>query len=65
MRKALIAAAVGLMLIGCQNKNDSADMDARSDAKMSTAKDDCNHCKGTQTAKADGTCPACGMKVKG
>ena len=26
--------------------------------------DDCTHCPGVQTARADGTCPQCGMKVK-
>ena len=64
MRNTLIVAAIGLMLLGCQNKNESQDMDASRDAKMSSTEDACPHCAGKQTATADGTCPKCGMKVK-
>ena len=63
MRKTLIVAAISIFaLVGCKSDK-SDDMSTSSDPKkMST--DDCNHCAGQQTARSDGTCPACGMKVK-
>jgi hypothetical protein len=77
MNKLLMAAlgAVLFVAVGCQNDHSSstttsAKMDtgstsatmSRSDAM--SGQDDCPHCPGVQTAKADGTCPQCGMKVK-
>ena len=69
-RAALLAAAAVLMLsvVGCENGKmhmpwDKKDKDHAT--TMSAAKDDCPMCPGVQTARADGTCPKCGMKVKG
>jgi hypothetical protein len=64
MRKTLIVAAISMFaLVGCKSdKHD--DMSTSGDPKKMSTKDDCNHCAGNQTARADGTCPACGMKVK-
>ena len=61
MRKVLIAA-LGVMLlsgVGCQNDGGD-DMD---DNTMRASTDACAMCDGVQTAKADGTCPKCNMKV--
>jgi uncharacterized paraquat-inducible protein A len=74
--RTLLAVAVCSMLafaaVGCQKddtkhdhdkmmKSDSAAMKHETMATM----DACPHCPGVQTAKADGTCPVCGMKVTG
>lgn len=71
MSKLMIAAlgAVLLVGVGCQKDRDR-DMDhnnmnmrsERTDTMRGA--DDCSMCPGVQTAKADGTCPECGMKVK-
>ena len=65
MRKLLVCCAMLGMLaavnVGC-NKNKDDGSTSGDPMKMST--DDCAMCPGTQTAKADGTCPQCGMKVK-
>ena len=65
MRSLFIPAAAALLLtvIGCQSNAKSSS--GSSDSTMSAAKDDCPMCPGVQTARADGTCPKCGMKVKG
>jgi len=72
MRKVTIAL-FGLMLVGAVgcSKDENGKMHMPWDKKdkdmattMSSAKDDCPMCPGVQTAKADGTCPKCGMKVK-
>ena len=74
----LLMAALGAVLfvgMGCQNDGSSSTsssdrMDrSSSSASMSrsdtmSGQDDCTHCPGVQTARADGTCPQCGMKVK-
>jgi hypothetical protein len=69
MRNVLVVAALGMMLVGAGfgcNKNKSDDMNSsNSTQKMSSMKDDCPMCPGVQHASADGTCPKCGMKVKG
>src|SRR4051812_31207726 len=39
----------------------SSGSNASNDPKMMSAKDDCPHCQGVQTANADGRCPQCGM----
>ncbi len=73
MRKALLVAAVGIMLVsvGCENgkmvnpfKKKPATTQSTEEMKMSAAKDDCPMCPGQQTATADGKCPKCGMQVK-
>jgi hypothetical protein len=65
MKSLLVLAALALSAfsLGCQdmNKNDG-NMDKN--PKMMSSTDDCSHCPGNQTAKPDGTCPSCGMKVK-
>jgi uncharacterized paraquat-inducible protein A len=68
MSKLLVAAlgAVLLVGVGCQkNKSEDSDMTVRTE-KTSTMRgqDDCAMCEGVQHAKADGTCPQCGMKLK-
>ena len=63
-------AALGAVLfvgVGCQNDGDADDTDVtvrteRTDTMRGA--DDCAMCEGTQTARADGTCPQCGMKVR-
>ena len=72
----LLMAALGAVLfvgVGCQNDQSSttsSDMNRSStSSSMSrsdtmSGQDDCTHCAGVQTARADGTCPQCGMKVK-
>lgn len=63
MRNAIIVAAMGLMILaGCQDMK--MPWDKKDKATTRSAKDDCPHCAGSQTARADGTCPMCGMKVK-
>ncbi len=76
MRSMLIGAVVvGLSLagvVGCQSgggsesRSSTTQRSRSGDAKTSGATADaCPMCPGVQTAKADGTCPKCGMKVKG
>jgi hypothetical protein len=68
MQKLLVSAFVGLLFVGVGCKSDNMrddDMNSRRDSKKMSMKDDCAMCPGQQTAKADGTCPKCGMKVKG
>ena len=69
MSKMLIAAlgAVLLVGVGCQKDHsaDDADVTVKTES-TGTARgaDDCAMCEGVQHARADGTCPQCGMKVK-
>ncbi len=67
MHKLLVTAFVGMMLVGvgCDRNRRDDDMRSSSDPNKMSMKDDCSMCPGTQTAKADGTCPKCNMKVKG
>jgi hypothetical protein len=80
MNKLLIAAlgAVLFVAVGCQNDNGSSSTRTtrtmNNDGTTTTTRtertdtmrgeDDCPHCPGIQHARADGTCPQCGMKVK-
>lgn len=69
MKKLLVAAmgAALLLGVGCQRDSaDDGDMTVRTESTRSDtmAGDDCAMCEGTQTARADGTCPQCGMKVR-
>ena len=79
MNKLLMAAlgAVLFVAVGCQNDGGSSSTRTtrtmRDDGTTTTrtertdtmrGEDDCTHCPGVQTARADGTCPQCGMKVK-
>ena len=68
MRKLIIAAmgAVLLVGVGCQNDRDAdTDVTVRTEGTSTMrGADDCAMCEGTQTARADGTCPQCGMKVR-
>jgi hypothetical protein len=58
-----VLAVTAFLAVGCDmNKNKSDDNMNGEPKKMST--DACTHCAGSQTAKADGTCPQCGWKVK-
>jgi len=57
------ACALFLAVSGCQKKSDTMESESNQNPKMMSA-DDCTHCAGVQHAKADGTCPQCGMKVK-
>ena len=63
MQKLFIALVAAMLLsgVGCKSSSTSD----RNGSSMSAAKDDCPMCPGVQTARADGTCPKCGMKVKG
>jgi hypothetical protein len=67
MHKLLITATIGLLLaagggVGCDNNKST---DASSSAPKKMMADDCAMCPGQQTANSNGTCPKCGMKVKG
>jgi uncharacterized lipoprotein NlpE involved in copper resistance len=67
--KKLIVAAMGAVLlvgVGCQNDRDAdADVTVRTErTDTMRGADDCAMCEGVQTARADGTCPQCGMKVR-
>ncbi len=73
MSKLLAVALSGLLFVtvGCQNKDDDMDDDMRmsgsssaSESRTAGGADACPHCPGKQTAKADGTCSACNMKMK-
>ena len=71
MRKALVVALLGVFSMtwvgGCKDNNGKMRMPwdkKESTTQMSAAKDDCPMCPGVQVARADGTCPKCGMKVK-
>jgi hypothetical protein len=70
MNKLLIAAmgAVLLVGVGCQKDRDAdADVTVRTESTRTDTMrgtDDCAMCEGVQHARADGTCPQCGMKVK-
>ena len=66
----LFVAALGVVLlvgVGCQ-KDGGADVETTTTTteRSSTMQgaDDCTHCAGVQTARADGTCPQCGMRVR-
>ena len=72
MSKTLIAALGAVLLvgvIGCQHDKTSKDADVtvkteHTDTSTMRGVDDCPMCEGVQHARADGTCPQCGMKVK-
>jgi hypothetical protein len=70
MKKFMVAAlgAVLFVGVGCQNDggaSDEADVTVRTESTDTMrGVDDCTMCEGTQTARADGTCPQCGMKVR-
>jgi hypothetical protein len=50
----------GVIIGGCSNTGHK-----KSSTTEVSEVDDCPMCPGVQHAKADGTCPKCGMKVKG
>ena len=75
MSKTLIAALGAALLVGvvgCQHHKNADDGDVtvrtentkRTDSSTMQGQDDCPMCEGVQHARADGTCPQCGMKVK-
>ena len=70
MKKFMVAAlgAVLFVGVGCQNDggaSDDADVTVRTErTDTMRGADDCTMCEGTQTARADGTCPQGGMKVR-
>ena len=79
MNKLLVSAlgAVLFVAIGCQNDGSSSSTRTTRttrDGDTTTVRtertdtmqgeDDCPHCPGVQHARADGTCPQCGAKVK-
>jgi uncharacterized paraquat-inducible protein A len=75
MSKLLIVILSGMMFVavGCKAEAEVDDTDdstmsgtsSRTEGSTAAGADACTHCAGTQTAKADGTCSKCGMKVKG
>ena len=70
MRNMLVAALGAVLLVGvsgCQNDggSDDADVTVRTErTDTMRGADDCAMCEGTQTARTDGSCPQCGMKVR-
>ncbi len=65
MHKVILVAAIGMMLLGVGCKEDHKPATTQDTMKMDAMKDDCPMCPGIQHANPDGTCPVCGMKVKG
>jgi len=65
MRKLMTVAVMGMLVagaaVGCNNNK----VDHKHATTQMAAGDDCPMCPGVQHANADGTCPKCGMKVKG
>ena len=60
----LCVCFLSFVAAGCQK--DEKEMSGQDTTmRSSTAGDACPHCAGKQAAKADGTCPICGMKVSG
>ena len=49
------------LALGCQNKDEKTMKSTTQQSSMGM--DECSMCAGHQTAKADGTCPTCGMKL--
>ena len=73
MSKLLVVILSGVMFIavGCKAEGEVGDNDSSmsgtssaSGSSTAAGADACSHCEGKQTAKADGTCPMCNMKVK-
>jgi len=67
MRKLMTVAVMAMLVAGAAagcNKNKS-DMNHKHATTQMAAGDDCPMCPGVQHANEDGTCPKCGMKVKG
>ncbi len=70
MSKLLVVVLSGMMFVAVGCKSDDMDDDdmigssSRSDSTMSAGADACPKCPGVQTAKADGSCPSCNMKMK-
>jgi uncharacterized paraquat-inducible protein A len=74
MSKTLIAALGAALLVGvvgCQHDKTTTKSDGdvtvrteKTDTSTMKGQDDCPMCEGVQHARADGTCPQCGMKVK-
>jgi uncharacterized lipoprotein NlpE involved in copper resistance len=68
MKKLMVAAMAAVLLVGvgCQNDRDAdADVTVRTErTDTMRGADDCAMCEGVQTARADGTCPQCGMKLR-
>ena len=71
MKKLLVAAlgAVLLVGVGCQKDGgaDDTDVSVRTESTRTDTMrgaDDCSMCEGPQTARADGSCPMCNMKVR-
>ena len=68
MRKAMVTAMLGVMLVsvvGCKDGKMPWDKKKKESTTQMSSKDACAMCPGVQTAKADGTCEKCGMKVTG
>ncbi len=65
MRNTLLLAAIAMIFVGVGCQQNSKPATTQDTMKMDAMKDDCPMCPGIQHAKPDGTCPVCGMKVKG
>jgi hypothetical protein len=72
MSRMLAVALCGMMvagvagLAGCgQDHHMPWKKTSTTQPSMAAVHDDCQMCPGVQTARADGTCPKCGAKVKG
>jgi len=74
-----VLGAVLFVGVGCQNDGSASSSTSQTtksttDGGTTTVKtertttgqgeDDCPHCPGVQTARADGTCPMCNAKVR-
>lgn len=66
MMSVALCAMMVAGVVGCgENNGMSGRKHSTTQPSMTAAHDDCAMCPGVQTARADGTCPKCGAKVKG
>ena len=64
MQKVLVIAMCGMLSLAVWGCNKNKHESSTSSAPAAKSADACSHCPGNQTATANGTCPACGAKVK-
>lgn len=70
MNKLLVAVMGAALLVGVGCQKDNADSDGDVTVRTESTRtdtmrgDDCAMCEGTQTARADGKCPQCGMTLR-
>lgn len=58
----LICVAM-MTVVGCRGNSGGGNTSSDKGNTQMMSQDACGHCEGVQTAKADGSCPKCGMKM--